>query len=251
MTEGQAHDLPETHSEVVGMKLLSEIQQALATAIDSLGGTMTKGVDDMFYHLASRHINVAVRAFIALRSENLIDGARLLVRPALEGMLRLLAVRTKPALIYRVLFDESKELDKWFSGVAKRSNEPYTPVRDRVDWQAFKKRCAAQFGAENLGDRGLSTYEAAAITDNETYYESHYRGYCHFTHGMLEAIGGHLDELMDPEDTRVMLLSAISALNVLVDMGADCPDIVSFRERFNELMTKKPDKLIRKKLSAG
>src|SRR5207247_11264183 len=83
-----AQELPQTHSEVVAMALLSELQPAVAVALDSLGGKMTKGVEDLYYLYASRHINTAVDAFILLRREHRIDGARLLVRPALETMLR-------------------------------------------------------------------------------------------------------------------------------------------------------------------
>ena len=44
-----------------------------------------------------------------------------------------------------------------------------------------------------------------------------------------------------------MLHSAMVALEALVDVGADCPKIASFRERFNEVITQKPDKLFRRK----
>jgi len=59
-----AQELPETHSEVVAMGLLSELQPAIAVALDSLGGKMTKGVEDLYYLYASSHINTAVDAFI-------------------------------------------------------------------------------------------------------------------------------------------------------------------------------------------
>jgi hypothetical protein len=56
-----------------------------------------------------------------------------------------------------------------------------------------------------------------------------------------------LDELTDPEDTRVMLHSAMIALEALGDMGAQCPGVASFRERFSEVISQKPDKLFRQK----
>ena len=80
-----AQELPQTHSEVVAMALLSELQPAIAVALDSLGGKMTKGVEDLYYLYASRHINIAVDAFILLRREHRIDGARLLVRACTRG----------------------------------------------------------------------------------------------------------------------------------------------------------------------
>ena len=44
-----AQELPPTHPEVVAMALLSELQPAIAVALDSLGGKMTKGVEDLYY----------------------------------------------------------------------------------------------------------------------------------------------------------------------------------------------------------
>jgi hypothetical protein len=246
-----AQELPKTHSEIVAMALLSELQPAIAVALDSLGGKMTKGVEDLYYHYASRHINIAIDAFILLRREHRIDGARLLVRPALETMLRLQAVRVKKYLLYRVLFREALEADKWFGGVARRHGVAYTRVCDRDEWQAFKDRCIAQFGAEKLQDVPLSSYDAAAEIGVEAYYDSHYRGYCQYTHGALEAISGSLDELTDPEDTRVMLHSAMIALEALADLGADCLGIASFRERLSEVINQKPDGLFRRTPTNG
>ena len=162
-------------------------------------------------------------------------------------MLRLQAVRDKTYLLYRVLLREAIEADKWFGGVARRHGVAYTRVCDRDEWQAFKNRCIAQFGADKLEEIPLSSFDAAAAIGVEAYYDSHYRVYCQYTHGALEAVSGCLDELTDPEDTRVMLHSAMIALDALADMGAECSGIASFRERFNEVIRHRPDKLFRLK----
>ena len=60
-------------------------------------------------------------------------------------------------------------------------------------------------------------------------------------------MSGNLDELIDPQDTRVMLSSAMSALEALVDIRADCPGMKSFHERFLKVMKQNPDKLRRHK----
>jgi len=114
-------------------------------------------------------------------------------------------------------------------------------------WQTFKARCVSEFGAETLAEGRFTSYDAAAAIGIESYYETHYRAYCQYTHGALEAVSGALNELTDPEDTRVMLSSAITALEALVQMGAYCPNEESLCERFNNLMTKKADKLFRHK----
>ena len=69
-----AQELPQTHSEVVAMALLSELQPAIAVALDSLGGKMTKDVEDLYYLYASSHINTAVDAlfFYVMSTESMV-----------------------------------------------------------------------------------------------------------------------------------------------------------------------------------
>jgi hypothetical protein len=247
MTDSERQELPPTHSEVVVMTLLSELEPALAVALNSLGERMTQKVEDLYYLYESKHIHTAVDGFILLRREDRIDGARLLVRPALEAMLRLRSVLAKPHLIYRVLVAQAVETDKWLGGVAERLGEPYKRVRDSDVWQAVKARCASQFGAEKLVETPLSSYDAAATIGVESYYESHYRGYCQYTHGALEAVSGNLDEVIDPQDTRVMVHSAMTALEALGGIGASCPQLEAFCERFVALSSQKPQRLVRQK----
>ena len=251
MDEGESaaqqktHDLSPTHSEVVGMTLLSELQPAIAKAIDDVGGKLPERVEERFYFFASDHINTAVDAFIVLRRDHRIDGARLLVRPALETMLRLQAVCAKAHLVYRVGFSETLEIDKWLGSVAERHDASYTSVFNREEWGKFKSLCVSQFGADKLEDTRLSAYEAADAIGAGSYYDSYYRAYCQFTHGALEAVGGTFNKFIDTEDTRVMLTCAMDALDVLVAIGADCPNIESFRARFLAIMKEAPDELAR------
>ena len=102
-----------------------------------------------------------------------------------------------------------------------------------------------QFGADKLADTRLTVYDAAAAAGAGSYYDSYYRGYCSYTHGALEAVSGTYNKFTDTEDTRVMLTCAITALDVLVAMGADCPNIESLRGRFKAIMREAPDELAR------
>ena len=246
------NDLPPTHSERVTMTLLCDIQPVIANALNSLGRQMTKRMEDMYYFYAAKHIHDTLDAFIVLRGEHRLDGARLLVRPALETMLKLRAVRAKPELLHRALLADNKELDKWFSSVAQRHDLPYTPISQRLEWKAFQGRFAQQFGAEDLQDATpLTAYDAAKAIGIEPYYETHYRGFSHYTHGLLEAISGGLDELIDPEASRVMLQSAMTALDAVTYLGANCPNLESLNQRATDVLTRIPDKLLRQKPDAA
>ena len=142
--EREVPELPPTHSETVGMTLLCELQPAIAKAMDLLGGKKpTKSVTDGFYFYAAKHINIAVDTFILFRG----------------GRLR--AVRAKPHLFSRVAYSQTLESDRWLGGVARRRAIPYTPVYGSPQWQAFKTRCASEFGADNVVDARLDSYAAA------------------------------------------------------------------------------------------
>jgi len=241
-------ELPPTHTERVTMTLLSDFEPAIGRAINSLGKRMTKRMEDWYCFFAAKHIHDALDAFIVLRGQHRLDGARLLVRPALETMLKLKAVREKPHLLHRALLADNKEMDKWFSSVARRHDLPYTPIAERAEWAAFKERFVQQFGAENLGDSTpLTAYDAAKAIGTEAYYDTHYRCFSHYTHGLLEAISGALDDLIDPVASRVMLQSAMVALDALTYLGANCPNLESLNQRANEVLAKRPDKLLRRK----
>lgn len=230
------------------MELLCDIEPAIAGALNALGEQMTKCMEDMYYFYAAKHIHDSLDAFIVLRAQHRLDGSRLVVRPALETMLKLRAIRAKPELLHRALVAENKEMDKWFSSVARRHQLPYTPIFDRAEWAAFRSRFASQFGAENLENATpLTAYDAAKAIGVESYYDSHYRGFSHYTHGLLEAISGALDELIDPEASRVMLQSAITALDTVTFLGADCRDLEALNQRATEVLMKIPDKLFRQK----
>ncbi len=125
---------------------------------------------------------------------------------------------------------------------------PYTPITERAEWTAFKHRFALQFGANNLeDDTPLTAYDAAKAIGIEPYYDTHYRGFSHYKHGLLEAICGGLDELIDPEASRVMLQSAITVLDALTYLGANCPNRESLNQRATEVLTKRSDKLLRQR----
>jgi hypothetical protein len=81
------------------MELLAETEPAISNALNGLGDHLTKRIEDMYYFYAAKHIHDIMDAFILLRNEHRLDGSRFVVRPALETMLKLRAVRSKPQLL--------------------------------------------------------------------------------------------------------------------------------------------------------
>jgi hypothetical protein len=112
-------NLPPTHAESIAMVLLSDLVAELEPAINSLGDRVTKGVEEMYCFHAARYINKAVDGFVVLRQNDRVDYAKLLVRPALETMLRLKAVQAQPPLFYRIMFTDALEDDQWLHALER------------------------------------------------------------------------------------------------------------------------------------
>jgi hypothetical protein len=238
-------NLPDTSVEVISMQLLQDLQHELEKALNSLGGTPKRAIQHSYYFYAAVHMNRIVHGFLFLRQHGYADAAKFLLRPAIESMIRIQAARKQPDLVYRIIYTETLEDDKWIAPAARRLGQSYTTRRDSKDWHEFKDLCISEFGRENLVDCELSLYTAAQIAGIESYYDTHYRMYCRYTHGGLEAMSGELDSLSDPEDSRTLVCCAFAALMAICSIGADCTNLDSLRERVTNLSTRKPDPLRR------
>jgi hypothetical protein len=85
-----------------------------------------------------------------------------------------------------------------------------------------------------LEDKYISIWEIAEVAGLAGYYESHYRTYSRYTHGALWAMGDFLTDLTDPEDNRVMGFCTWSAVNALVGIGAESPNLQSLYQRLKQ-----------------
>ena len=232
------------------MQLLWDLQRELDKAVNSLGGTQKRAIQDSYYFYAAAHMNRVVHGFLFLRQHGYADGAKFLVRPAIESMIRVQAVRKQPDLVYRIIYAETLEDDRWTAPAAKRLGQLYTTRRDSKDWIEFKDLCISEFGRENVVDDELKLNAAAQIAGIQSYYDTHYRMYCRYTHGGLQAMSGELDLLSDPEDSRTLVFCAFAALDAVASIGVDCPNLQSLRERMTNLSIRKPEPLRRVKQTA-
>lgn len=238
-------NLPGTSVEAMSMRLLQDLQRELEKALNSLGSTPKHTIQHSYYFYAAVHMNRIAHGFLFLRHGGHADAAKFLVRPAIESMIRIQAVRKQPDLIYRIIYTETLEDDKWSAPVAKRLGQTYTTRRDSQDWIEFKNLCMSEFGRENIVDNELKLNTTAQIAGIGSYYDTHYRMYCRYTHGGLEAMSGELDPLSDPEDSRTLVCCAFAALSAICSIGADCANLDSLRECMTNLSARKPEPLRR------
>jgi hypothetical protein len=217
--------------------LLCDLQNELQAALASLAGKQSQGFLDKYYNFSAGHINRAVEGFIFLRNASRIDASKFLIRPAIEAMIRLEAVKRQPKLLLRIAHTERIKDRKWIGRAAVRNAIDYDLVTEEKHWNEAKARFAAQFPAYVLEEKELNLRDTAKEVSQvmENYYDSHYLLYCAYTHAGLRALTGSLNELTDSEDSATMSLCAFSALDVLASIGATSPNLESLRKRRNQL----------------
>src|SRR5262245_18534397 len=118
--------------------LLCDIHSALNLAIQSLEGKERKGLLDGFLVYSAVHIGRATAGYIVLREVPLVEASKLLIRPCLETMFRIHAVRTTPALLYRRAYSEHQQDLKLVRPAATMSGDwaKYEAEAEKV-WQDF------------------------------------------------------------------------------------------------------------------
>jgi|ERR1039457_295378 hypothetical protein len=217
--------------------LLCDLQNELHAALASLAGRQSQGFLDKYYNLSAGHINRAVEGFIFLRKASRIDASKFLIRPAIEAMIRLEAVKRQPKLFFRIAHTERIKDRKWIGRAAVRRAINYDLVTEEKDWNEGKARLIAQFPPGALEEKELNLRDTAKEVGAimEDYYDSHYLMYCAYTHAALRAMTGSLNELTDPEDSATMSLCALSGLDVVASIGAATSNLESLRERRNQL----------------
>lgn len=210
------------------LQLVRDLRTELAHCLNSIGGKEYE-TTGKFIGYSAAHMNRAVDGYVFLRESGRVDSSKLLVRPMIEIMFRVKAVKTNPGLIYRIAYTENLERDKWLRAAVTRQGKQYQPDAD--GWDRFKKYCEGKFSACDVRDEKISLYSVAESCGVEGYYDSHYRLYCKFTHAALEAVTGDLNPLSDSEDNRTAALCMFEAINALLTIGAESPNLEALQQR--------------------
>ena len=216
-------------SEAMWLALAEEFQEYLRKGLDSLGGKLANGVHEHFKFYAAVHINNAVAGYLVLKKGGMPKASVLLIRPALESLLRLVAVHEKPELITRIAHEEYKEEKKLLSGFSKHRGDVAALEKN---WKDFKSQYTARYSEHLFSEDKLTLRDVAESAGLESVYLVQYRLYCKHTHGALRAMVGGLDNV-GIQDSRSMAICALSAIEVIRTLGASAPDRVVLDHKFN------------------
>jgi hypothetical protein len=219
--------------EARSLQLVADTQLQLAATLNSLTGKQHQGLQDVFPIYSAGHVNRAADGYVLLRKAGRIDSSKLLIRPALEATIKILAVRKQPELLYRIAYSERLEDQKWIGAAARRQGGDYT-AQDEKNWEEFTKAYSTHFPGQRLTEQKLSLRDAAVIAGLGDYYDSHYRLYCQFTHAAFRAVTRGLDEL-DTHDNRTMAICTLVGIEATVSVGASAPHLGALRNRLEEI----------------
>jgi len=213
------------------MQLLRGMQAELRDALNALGGREGDGLLQHYPFYSASHINRAVEGYIYLRESSRFDASKLLIRTALEAVIRVQAVRTKPELLFRIAFTEFQEDKKWVRPVNRPEAAAALQAIDLL-WQEFKEAYHIKYPEHPLTEQELKLRQAAEFANLDGYYDSHYRLYCRFTHAAFRASTGDLDDF-ESEDNRTMTFCTFTAIEALVSIGAPAPNLPELKKRLS------------------
>lgn len=222
----------EYEHEHAKLELLEDVQSELRYALNSLGGRQADGLLQHYLFYSASHINKAVEGFIYLRRNKRVDASKLLIRTVLESFIRMRAIQKKPELLFRMAYSEFEEDKKWVRSINGATAEE-TLQKIASQWQTFKLEYQRTYPEHLMSEKSLKLREAATHASVESYYDSHYRLYCHFTHGAFRATAGDLNNL-ESEDVDTMIICAFAALDALNSIGASCPNFSSLERRISQ-----------------
>jgi hypothetical protein len=221
-------------AEQLSLELLRDIVKELSSALDSLAGKDRGGLLNQYKVHSAKHIFRAADGFISLRKLGHKYCSKLLIRPAIEVMFRLEAVRKDGKMLSRVAAWEDLEDQKQLRTIAERSANNYDEQAATQRWAAKMANLRKEFANQALEEQPLGAADAAQFDRLMPYYNTHYRLYSQYTHGVFRATGDLLDDLTDPQDNRTMSMCAFVALNVLASMDLPAPNLQALFERLSK-----------------
>lgn len=212
------------------MYAINDLRESLSQGLESLGGKTRNGIHEGFKVFCAIHIDRAADGFLALKGSGRIYGARMLIRPAMEAMFKLLAVKKDPSLLFRIACYEHEQDEKWARPFVHDNGEDHKAVFHEK-WDSFKSAYREAFPDHELCESSIDLRSLAAKAGVDPYYDSHYRLYCQYTHAALNAATDDLEEFA-MEDERVIGAALIVATDAVIECGGESDNFPSLRDRF-------------------
>lgn len=214
------------------LQLLRDLKDELEVAIESLSSKPVQFQET--YQLALGKYMLAIAdGFLLLREFSRGDVSKMAIRPAIEIMIRMQAVRRDPAIFFRIAYTDTSEDQRWLRLASESDGSKLDLSQSDADWARFNDAFAKTFPEITLTEKTVNLFELATVAKLDRWYNSHYRLYSQATHGTLRAAQGL--SFTDTEDHYAMHLCVFGALEALVSVGATAPQLDSFKKRLSDI----------------
>jgi hypothetical protein len=218
------------------ISLTGDLQNVLHVALNSVSGKEGYNAHQKYMFYCARLINWAAAGYVAVLRAAMPNSALLTVRPALEAMFHLLAVKNHPEVIVQIAADEMEEEQSWLKKLdTPEAEAAITAVKEH--WDAFEKLYREQYPTHPFVTKGISVARLAEIAGVKSAYTSHYLLYCKVTHGALRAAVGGLNELFE-KDRLIVAVCCTAAIDILAENGARVDGYCELQRRFRDLNAK-------------
>ncbi len=205
---------------------LSELRHAL----DSVGGRVSESLAENYIFYTSIYVKTAIESYILLRENGLLEASKMLVRTAIESVIRIHAIRKHAEFVFQVAYTEYQEDIKW----TKALDLPQSDIliaKLKTEWEDFRESYKSRNPDHECTEKTLNLRDTAHIAEIGAYYDSHYRLYCRFTHAAFRASAGDLAEF-EQHDNYTMSLCAMVTIEAMTTVGATAPNLDALKNRF-------------------
>jgi Family of unknown function (DUF5677) len=178
----------------------------------------------------AQHVSTAAKGYVELIRIGLSPAARLLIRPALEGLFIVQALVRNPEILFRVGYTQylndlaylntNKSLD------AHKIKEFKTGALESLK-TSFEEACPSFPKIENK----ILIEEIAKKAEIPEFYNTYYRYLSQFVHGSFRATSGSLGD-HSKTDQRIMDFSCLQTVVNLIQVGFVCRQITELQDEF-------------------
>lgn len=213
--------------------IVQGLLDCLDGAVESLVGTDMDAVN-MFVAASARHLLQAANGYVLLRKSNHWSCSALLIRPMIELILRMTAISKQPEVICRFADKEIKHRQGFLRELMVRNEKDPSEATVNVNPE-FAKFCADRFPDFALPPGKIQVREIASIAELTELYAAQYNLYSEFAHGAMEAITGKTGDLTEHQDNPCVAYCLYQAIELLIGMGANAPDVINLRKQLDAL----------------
>lgn len=224
--------------EKIPLEFVERLNDELAATLRSMHGFEPQTLDQGYRFFGASHLLDSARGYHLLCAAGQERASYQLIRPAWEIMVKLVAIRQKPEVMYWLGLSETNQDEQWMkSSLPEKYKDDGAEAAFEKRREEFIKFYQAQYPHHvlpPLPNGRLSTAALAKIANLMPSYIAHYSIYSGLSHGSLRAMRREAQYDADPHFTMAFCLH--EALRSLEIIGFSSPNKAAVAAEFQRLI---------------